>query len=164
LKASQFQTDKSELHAKLFSALGGDDKPVEQSGLLSGLDLRSRTNSLRNGETSKVIQNVDLECPCMDKEDYEEYLQFRQQKHKSIQSATRKMSFEYFKEESKKLEQKIQKKVALQKPAKKFTCFNKSVRDINAVFASQNVAQVLQPRQSIESMFSATAHGESSRL
>ena len=39
-------------------------------------DIRSRTNSLRNGETSKVIQNVDIEAPKMNQEELEEYLLF----------------------------------------------------------------------------------------
>ena len=35
--------------------------------------MRSRTSSLRNGETSKVIENLDIEAPKMEKEQIEEY-------------------------------------------------------------------------------------------
>ena len=36
--------------------------------------MRSRTNSLRNGETSKVIENLDIETRKMTQEEIEEYL------------------------------------------------------------------------------------------
>ena len=39
--------------------------------------MRSRHNSLRNGETSKVIENLGIEAPKMDKEQIEEYLRFK---------------------------------------------------------------------------------------
>ena len=40
-------------------------------------DMRSRNNSLRNGETSKVIENLGIEAPTMDKDQIEEYLRFK---------------------------------------------------------------------------------------
>ena len=46
--------------------------------------MRSRTNSLRNGETSKVIQNVDIEAPKMNQEELEEYLIFCAKRNQAV--------------------------------------------------------------------------------
>jgi len=43
--------------------------------------VRSRNNSLRNGETSKVIENLDIEQPKLTKEQYEEFLLFKARKN-----------------------------------------------------------------------------------
>ena len=41
------------------------------------MEQRSRNNSLRNGETSKVIETLGIEAPKMDQEQIEEYLRFK---------------------------------------------------------------------------------------
>ena len=75
--------------------------------------MRSRINSLRNGETSKVIENLDIEAPKMEKEQIEEYLRFKARKNSQQFSANgasyrdRRISQEYFKEEAKRLDQKL---------------------------------------------------------
>ena len=43
-------------------------------------DPRSRTNSLRNGETSKVIQNMNLDAATIDKDQYDDYLNYKKEK------------------------------------------------------------------------------------
>ena len=80
---------------------------------------RSRTNSLRNGETSKVIQKMDLAAPTMDKSQLDSYLAQRIQS----QQRDRRQSFEYFKEEAKILDEKIQHATR-----KRFTCFHKKTK------------------------------------
>ena len=50
--------------------------------------MRSRNNSLRNGETSKVIENLDIELPKMDKDQIEEYLRFKASMSSSKNQAT----------------------------------------------------------------------------
>lgn len=112
--------------------------------------MRSRTNSLRNGETSRVIENLDIEQTKLDKEQIEEYLRFKalktqQSNTNDVAPRDRKLSQEYFKEEARRLDQKLkqachqnkqttlasvdetEQKVELQKkmiiPNKKFTCF-----------------------------------------
>ena len=87
----------------MFSALAPDDKLDLIKPQAS--DPRSRTNSLRNGEMNKVIKNVDLECTTMEKDDFEDYMMFCKLKQQSAETAPRKMSSEFFKEESKRLEQ-----------------------------------------------------------
>ena len=86
------------------------------------MEQRSRNNSLRNGETSKVIETLGIEAPKMDQEQIEEYLRFKALKNSqsSAQSAAtssqwpsaaprdRKLSQEYFKEEAKRLDRKLQ--------------------------------------------------------
>ena len=37
------------------------------------LEVRSRTNSLRNGETSKVLQTHNIDVPIIDKEQCNEF-------------------------------------------------------------------------------------------
>lgn len=39
--------------------------------------MRSRGNSLRDGDTSKVIENLDIEQRKLDKDQIEEYLRFK---------------------------------------------------------------------------------------
>ena len=46
--------------------------PVTEEG-----ESRSRGNSMLNGETSKVVENLDIEAPKMEKEQIEEYLWFK---------------------------------------------------------------------------------------
>mmetsp|Transcript_11898 Transcript_11898/g.16161 ORF Transcript_11898/g.16161 Transcript_11898/m.16161 type:complete len:85 (+) Transcript_11898:1771-2025(+) len=76
--------------------------------------MRSRNNSLHNGETSKVIENLDIEQRKLDKEQIEQYLRFKAMKNLQSQQASgvaprdRKMSQEYFKEEAKRLDKKLQ--------------------------------------------------------
>ena len=38
---------------------------------------RVRINSLRNGEASKVIENIDIEAPKMEKQQIEDYLRWK---------------------------------------------------------------------------------------
>lgn len=90
----------------MFSALAPEDKQESQTNSQVS-DPRSRTNSLRNGETNKVIKNVDLECLPMEKEDFEDYMMFCKMKQQSAETAPRKLSAEFFKEESKRLEQEL---------------------------------------------------------
>ena len=117
--------------------------------------MRSRNNSLRNGETSKVIETLGIEAPKMEKEQIEEYLRFKALKnsHKqqnaskqwssgSAAPRDRKLSQEYFKEEAKRLDRKLQQgkhlaatgasanahtfaseTTARQPQKKRFTCF-----------------------------------------
>lgn len=117
--------------------------------------MRSRNNSLRNGETSKVIETLGIEAPKMEKEQIEEYLRFKALKnsHKqqnaskqwssgSAAPRDRKLSQEYFKEEAKRLDRKLQQgkhlaatgatanaiasaseTTAKQPQKKRFTCF-----------------------------------------
>ena len=103
--------------------------------------MRSRNNSLRNGETSKVIENLDIEAPKLEKEQIEEYLRFKalknsQQQHSGngVAPRDRKLSQEYFKEEAKRLDKVLLEGKHLkstfapentnQAPKKKrFTCF-----------------------------------------
>lgn len=47
--------------------------------------MRSRNNSLRNGETSKVIETLGIEAPKMEKEQIEEYLRFKALKNSQQQ-------------------------------------------------------------------------------
>ena len=77
---------------------------------------RSRNNSLRNGETSKVIENLDIEAPKMEKEQIEEYLRFKANLSSSKQGGQqatggltrdRKLSQEYFQSEAKRLDKKL---------------------------------------------------------
>lgn len=82
---------------------------------------------MRNGETSKVIENLNIEQPKMEKEDIEEYLRFKALKNSQLQFSAglqglsgvgdsnislaprdRKLSQEYFKEEAKRLDRKLQ--------------------------------------------------------
>ena len=84
--------------------------------------MRSRTNSLRNGETSKVIENLDIETRKMTQEEIEEYLKFQAKRNPDMVRQDRKLSQEYFLEEQRKLTKKLESK---QSDKKKFTCFNK---------------------------------------
>ena len=43
--------------------------------------MRSRGNSLRDGQPSKVIENLDIDQPKLDKEQIEEYLRFKAMKN-----------------------------------------------------------------------------------
>jgi hypothetical protein len=61
---------KQSFQSTLLQALGGQEKTQNSAKKSNVSDPRSRTNSLRTGETSKVIQTVDLECSGMDKDDY----------------------------------------------------------------------------------------------
>ena len=61
--------------------------------------MRSRTNSLRNGETSKVIENLDIETRKMTQEEIEEYLKFQAKRNPDMVRKDRKLSQEYFLEE-----------------------------------------------------------------
>lgn len=76
--------------------------------------MRSRNNSLINGETSKVIENLDIEQRKLDKEQIEEYLRFKALKNLQHQQSAgvaprdRKLSSEFFKEEAKRLDKKLQ--------------------------------------------------------
>jgi len=70
--------------------------------------MRSRTNSLRNGETSKVIENLDIETRKMTKEEIEEYLKFQAKRNPNMVQKDRKMSQEYFLEEQRKLTKKLE--------------------------------------------------------
>ena len=72
----QIRNPSTNLKKLLFESLA--DKTGEESNALAvPSDLRSRVNSLRNGETSKVIENLGIEAPKMDKEQIEEYLRFK---------------------------------------------------------------------------------------
>jgi hypothetical protein len=131
---------KSTFQSTLVSALAAKEKSSSEK---KQQDLRSRTNSLRNGETSKIIQNVDLEVSGMDKDDLQEYLRFVQQKQQTVETAPRKLSSEFFKEESKRLGKKMEKM------RKKFTCFHQSTTgDIATLFSGEMVA-----RTNIQSLF-----------
>ena len=74
--------------------LGAND--VNQNGKQQ--DQRSRKNSLRNGETSKVIQTHNIDVPIMDKDQCDSYKAFTEQQAQNM--PPRKESMEYFKEES----------------------------------------------------------------
>ena len=54
--------------------------------------MRSRTNSLRNGETSKVIENLDIETRKMTQEEIEEYLKFQAKRNPNMVRQDRKLS------------------------------------------------------------------------
>ena len=77
---------------------------------------------MRNGETSKVIENLDIEAPKMEQEQIEEYLRFKALKNSKQSSASgvaprdRVLSQEYFKEEAKRLDRKLQQGRHLSKP------------------------------------------------
>lgn len=60
---------RENLQTKLMMALGSHEKPASDKKSMAA-DPRSRTNSLRTGEASKVIQTVDLECSTLEKDDY----------------------------------------------------------------------------------------------
>ena len=62
---------------------------------------RSRKDSLRNGETSKVIQTHNIDVPIMDKDQCDSYKAFTEQQAQNV--PPRKESMEYFKEESQKI-------------------------------------------------------------
>ena len=80
--------------------------------------MRSRNNSLRNGETSKVIETLDIEQPKLEQEQIEEYLRFKAMKSQQQQSQMaqtssvaprdRQLSQEFFKEEAKRIDKKLQ--------------------------------------------------------
>lgn len=53
--------------------LAGETKPAEEER-----DPRARINSLRNGETSKVIQTHNIDIPIIDKESCDQYQEFKQ--------------------------------------------------------------------------------------
>ena len=69
---------------------------------------RSRVNSLRNGETSKVIQTHNIDVPIINKEHCDQYQEFQQQQELQNQPS-RKESIEYFKDQSKQLQEKMQR-------------------------------------------------------
>jgi len=80
------EATNQELKQTIWAALGGSSQLPELASQPTSLieDPRSRTNSLRNGETSKVITQIDLECPSIDKEKFDEYMKFKahqQQQH-----------------------------------------------------------------------------------
>jgi hypothetical protein len=66
---------------------------------------RRRVNSLRTGESSKVIQQLDLSYVPMEKHHVEEYEAFRRGS-----TNDRKMSTEYFREESKRIDAAMKQK------------------------------------------------------
>ena len=74
------------------------------------IGIRSRGNSLRDGQPSKVIENLDIDQPKLEKEQIEEYLRFKAMKNRQPGAAPRdrKLSQEYFMEESKRLNKKLQ--------------------------------------------------------
>ena len=80
--------------------------------------MRSRGNSLRDGQPSKVIENLDIDQPKLDKEQIEEYLRFKALKNlqTGVPPRDRKLSQEYFKEEAKRLNKKLQEGCHLGKP------------------------------------------------
>ena len=121
-------------------AVTADESAPKLLSLPASEDLRSRTNSLRNGETSKVIETLDIEQPKMEKEQIEEYLRFKALKQQSSSSGVaprdRQLSQEFFKEEAKRLDKELQEGRHLRKqpsskatsepeplPQKRFTCF-----------------------------------------
>ena len=140
------QKDRREnLQSTLMQALAAQEKTASGKKPLAS-DPRSRTNSLRTGETSKVIKTVDLECSAMEKDDYQEYIRFCEVQQQIVDTKSRKMSSDFFKEESKRIEQKMQRL----KPKKRFTCFNQNVTDdIATVFESD----ALVPSNQITTLF-----------
>ena len=75
------------LQMNLMRALGGPTalkvEEKQSSATLkkdSNLEVerRSRMYSLRNGETSKVIENIDIEAPKMEKQQIEDFLRWKQ--------------------------------------------------------------------------------------
>ena len=69
------------------------------------------------------MQNVDIEAPKMNQEELEEYLTFVAKRNQTAQQSNRKMSQQYFEEEARRLDAKLQAGVRKTKK-KKFTCFN----------------------------------------
>ena len=81
--------------AMLFSAMGAgaeQEQPEKEENKLSlpaqatsvAAAGRARNDSLRDGGTSKVIENLDIEAPKMDKEQIEEYLRFKALKNSQL--------------------------------------------------------------------------------
>ena len=81
--------------AMLFSAMGAapeQEQPEKEENKLSlpaqatsaAATGRARNDSLRDGGTSKVIENLDIEAPKMDKEQIEEYLRFKALKNSQL--------------------------------------------------------------------------------
>jgi len=77
-----------ELLAFSLAANEGDDEGdknieggLQVPGDASAEAMRSRNNSLHNGETSKVIENLDIEQRKLDKEQIEQYLRFKAMKN-----------------------------------------------------------------------------------
>ena len=79
----------------LFSAMGAgpeQEQPEQEENKLSlpaqsasvAVTGRARNDSLRDGGTSKVIENLDIEAPKMDKEQIEEYLRFKALKNSQL--------------------------------------------------------------------------------
>ena len=66
---------------------------------------RNRVNSLRGSDPSKIIQQLDLSYVPMDKHHVEQYEAFRKGS-----ANDRKMSVEYFKEESKRIDAAMKQK------------------------------------------------------
>ena len=64
------RSPQKQFKSTLLHALGGNEKLQSSAQKSNVSDPRSRTNSLRTGETSKIIQTIDLECSTIGKEDY----------------------------------------------------------------------------------------------
>jgi len=61
------------------SKLGANNQSSPHKENNSKGDNRSRTNSLRNGETTKTLQNLNIDVPIIEKETMDEFVQFKQQ-------------------------------------------------------------------------------------
>ena len=100
---SELETKEKPLSFKemLFSAMGAgpaakelteQEQPAKDENMLSlpaqataaAAAGRARNDSLRDGGTSKVIENLDIEAPKMDKEQIEEYLRFKALKNSQL--------------------------------------------------------------------------------
>lgn len=137
-KTKEMGKKKLSLQSQLKAALGTNSAEKcatlsEEAGDCtpqSRQDLRSRTSSLRNGETSKAIDHLDLEAHKMTEQECEDYLRFCDKRDAELGFVTkrdRKASSEFFKTESERLD-KIMKKQ--QTPPK--SKFAKEPQQINA--------------------------------
>ena len=93
---------------------------------------------MRNGETSKTIDFLDLEAPKMDQEQIEDYLRFcdeRDIKKGLVTKRDRKTSSEFFKTENERLNKIMEQKTPPKskfaqlstKEKSKFTCYKRSL-------------------------------------
>ena len=62
------QENLNEFKMNLMSKLGGTPSKTQDLNRKDSMDKRSRLNSLRNGETSKVLQTHNIDIPIIDKE------------------------------------------------------------------------------------------------
>ena len=115
LGASSSPSTQTNMNAISGSAANSSDTHLLPPAVEAEQLMRSRQNSLRNGETSKVIENLGIEAPKMDKDQIEEYLRFKALKNSQNQQWStntaprdRKLSQEYFLEEAKRLNRKLQ--------------------------------------------------------